>query len=79
MTTRGGLPYWDPMPQCPPKMTAQEWEATAVDFLPVEIKKFSKKDLLRFAEDARTFILVTMGQMELRPRRSYLRRLARKK
>jgi hypothetical protein len=74
-----GLTYWDQQPPSPLRMSPEEWEAEAVDYIPVEVGKLSKKDLLSFAVDARAFIFRTMAQMEVRPRRSYLRRLAKKK
>lgn len=74
-----GLTYWEAGVPPPSRMTPGEWEAEAVDYVPVEVKKLSKKDLLQFALDARQFIMRTMNQMELRPRRSYIRRLKGKK
>jgi len=74
-----GLTYWDASGKPPLKMNSRTWEAEAVDYAPVEIEKLSRKDLLQFAVDARQFIMRTMTQMELRPKRSYLRRLKRGK
>lgn len=72
-----GLTYWEPSGPAPLHMSPERWESEAVDYVPVEVAKLSKKDLLAFAVDARSFILRTMGQMEVRPRRSYLRRVAK--
>lgn len=74
-----GLTYWERSGPPPLRMSPEQWEAEAVDYIPVEVGKLSKKDLLTFAEDARAFILRTMGQMELRPKRSFIRRLAKVK
>lgn len=60
-------------------MTPLEWEAEAVDFMPVELDKMFHVDILAYAEAAQTFILKTMQQMEVRPRRSFIRRLKEKK
>lgn len=51
-----------------------EWEAEAVDFIPVELERLSKTDLLKYAEEARNFILATMNTMELRPKRSLVKK-----
>lgn len=60
-------------------MTPQEWEGEAVDFMPVELDKMFSKDVLAYALEAQTFIFKTMTQMEVRPRRSFIRLLKRKK
>lgn len=59
--------------------TPAEWEAEAVDFIPVELDKMFAADVLKYAQEAQDFIFRTMGQMEVRPRRSFLRRLAKGK
>jgi len=56
-------------------MTPQEWEAEAVDFMPVELDKMVAADVLKFATEAQTFIFKTMTQMELRPKRSLIKKL----
>lgn len=53
----------------------REWEAEAVDFFCVELKYLSKAMLLDYAQDACNFILKTMGTMELRPKRSFVKKL----
>lgn len=60
-------------------MTATEWEAEAVDFMPVELDKMFAADVLLYAQQAQDFIFRTMMQMELRPSRSFIRRLAKQK
>lgn len=60
-------------------MTAIEWEAEAVDFMPAELDKMFAADVLKFAKEAQDFIFKTMDQMELRPSRSFIRRLAKEK
>lgn len=53
----------------------REWEAEAVDFFCVELPKISKAELLKYAQEACDFIAKTMHTMELRPRRSFIKRL----
>lgn len=60
-------------------MTAIEWEAEAVDFMPAELNKMSAADVLKYALEAQDFIFKTMDQMELRPSRSFIRRLKKGK
>jgi hypothetical protein len=60
-------------------MTAIEWEAEAVDFMPAELDKMLAADVLQYAQEAQDFILRTMLQMELRPSRSFIRRLKKGK
>lgn len=56
-------------------MKPREWEAEAVDFFCVELKKLTKAELLKYAQEACNFIGKTMGGMELRPKRSLIRKL----
>lgn len=58
-------------------MTPAEWEAEAVDFMPWELDKMFAKDVLAYAMEAQSFIHRTMSQMEVRPKRSLVRRLAK--
>lgn len=51
-------------------MTPKEWEAEAVDFFSAHLSKLPKIGLLQYAIDAQNFIMKTMSQMELRPKRS---------
>jgi hypothetical protein len=60
-------------------MTPAEWEAEAVDFMPVELEKWYAPEILNYALQAQDFIFRTMTQMELRPKRSFARRLAKEK
>lgn len=55
-------------------LTPQAWEGEAVDFIPVETHRLSKSELQKYAKEAQTFIFKTMTQMEVRPRRSFVRR-----
>lgn len=57
----------------------REWEAEAVDFFCVELEKLPRRDLLKYAEEARSFISKTMYRMELRPKRSLIRKLSIRK
>lgn len=58
-------------------MTSKEWEAEAVDFMPVELEKWFAKDILQYAIAAQAFIFKTMSEMEVRPKRSLVRKLAK--
>lgn len=60
-------------------MTAAEWEAEAVDFMPYELDKMDAPDVLKMAEAAIDFIFRTMNQMEVRPKRSLVRKLSKEK
>jgi len=57
----------------------QDWEAEAVDFFCVELKKLSKAELLKYAQDACTFISKTMHRMELRPKRSLIKKIRKQR
>lgn len=61
----------------------QDWEAEAVDFFCVDFcgdyARIPKKDFLKFALEAQEFISKTLWLMELRPKRSLVRRQKRAK
>lgn len=61
------LEIWKPM----------EWEDEAVDFCRQGIERLSKKELIKYVREAEAFIFKTMMKMELRPRRSFVKRMGR--
>lgn len=53
----------------------REWESEAVDFFCVDLSRLSKAELLEYAKDACAFISKTMFRMELRPKRSLVKKV----